>query len=390
MSSSKFDAISTVPWGELYHAYGPATDVPELLQALMSPEAASAELVAAAKLNNESLFEYVTSVLWSNVFHQGTVWQVTATTVPFFAAILRDGPDDIKLKTFLIDYLHHLALGYPQDLFPDLPNPEHEFSEFDGMEDPGGEPSYEPEENYRLLIWHRDSYQAVERHIAAVIPYLNADDEQLAESAIALCGSLPRCATLTVPLLRQLCAEVNRRGAIAAVSLAAVEGASAGRVAEAFAGSSDPLTSMLGSCAAIIADANNASDETVAILTRPLGDLAETASIHSSTVGTLVGRCLARLGSNFRERAADGICQQLEHSEWLATLSLTDNLLKLLFDKPPLPAAADLSTTERRALEAIRDFGIPSCSMFGNYDLLLSDWGIPSSAHELDAWLHSR
>lgn len=151
MPISLFDEIAVVPWAELHHAYGPATDVPDLLRTLMLPEAASPELIDAAKKSKRSVFEHVTWTLWGNVFHQGTVWQVTATTVPFFAAILRDRPADPERKAFLIDYLHHLALGYPQDLFPDLLNPDEAFVEVEGLEDPGGEPNYDAADNRPLI-----------------------------------------------------------------------------------------------------------------------------------------------------------------------------------------------------------------------------------------------
>ncbi|MGI9422534.1 MAG: hypothetical protein ACR2PA_05025 [Hyphomicrobiaceae bacterium] len=388
---SLFDEIADVPWAELHHAYGPATDVPDLLRALMSPEAASPEVIDAAKKNKRSVFDQVTWELCGNVFHQGTVWQVTATTVPFIAAILRDGPDDPKHKAFLIDYLHHLALGYPQDLFPDLLNPNEAFAEVEGLEDPGGEPDYEADDN-RLLIWMRDSYLAVERNIEAVFPYLDADNDQVADAAIALCGSFPRCAEQTVPHLRRLVASEDRRGATAAVSLAVLEGPDARQLAETIATSTNPLTSLLGACAAVLADAENASTEIVTVLTRPLGELSETESVHASTLGTLVGRCLERLGPDYRDRAVAGICSQLVNAGPEESLSLTQSLLTLVFENPPLPPVSKLSATQLRALEAIRDHGgyeFPPGMGFGNYGLLLADWGLPSSAEKFAAWLRT-
>jgi hypothetical protein len=390
MPISLFDEIAAVPWAELHHAYGPATDAPDLLRALMWPEAASPELIGAAKKSKRSVFEHVTWTLWGNVFHQGTVWQVTATTVPFFAAILRDGPDDPECKAFLIDYLHHLALGYPQDLFPDLPNPDEAFAEVEGLEDPGGEPNYDADDNHHL-IWVRDSYEAVERHIEAVLPYLDADNDQVSDAAIALCGSFPRCAEQTVPLLRRLSAKRDRRGATAAVSLAVLQGPDARQLAETIATSPDPLTSVLGACAAVLAYADNASTEIVTILTRPLGEVSETGSAHASTLGTLVGRCLARLGPHYRDRAAAGICNQLVHAGPQESLSLTQSLLTLVFEKPPLPPASKLSATQRRALEAIRDHGGFKISgmEFGNYAMLLRYWGLPQTAGGIETWLRT-
>src|SRR5262245_22559878 len=130
---SLWDEIETVSWANLHHAYGPATDVPDLLRALMNPEAASRDIREAAENSKRSVFDQVTWVLWRNVFHQGSVWQVSATTVPFLAAILRDGPSNFECKAFLISYLHHLALGYPEDMFPDLPDPNVAFAAVEGL-----------------------------------------------------------------------------------------------------------------------------------------------------------------------------------------------------------------------------------------------------------------
>ena len=388
---SLFAKIDAVPWADLHHAYGPATDVPDLLRALMTPEAASGELIDAAKKNRRTLFDHVTWILWGNVFHQGSVWQVTATTVPFFAEILRDGPDEPGQKAFLITYLHHLARGYPEDSFPEPPIPDEAFAEVAGLQDPGDEPDYGEDDN-RYLIWIRDSYEAVERHIDVVLPYLEAEDDCVAEEAIALCASFPRCADRTVPLLRQLASNGGRRGATAAVSLAALEGPEAQPLAESIAASSDHLTAVLGACASVLANADGISPEIVATLTAPLAEIAETESAHASTLSTLVGRCLQRLGPGYRDRAAAGICQQLVGAGHLESLSLTISLLTLVFEGQPPENASSLSAIQRQALEAIRDHGAFRISngTFGNYTSVMHQWGLPQSAKGLDEWLKAR
>ena len=385
---SLFDEIDAVSWAKLHHAYGPATDVPDLLRALMTPEAASPEICEAAKKNKRSVFDQVTWELWGNVFHQGSVWQVTATTVPFFAAILRDGPNNPECKAFLINYLHHLALGYPEDVFPDLPNPDEAFAAIAGLQDPGGEPDYDVEDN-RYLIWMRDSYEAVECNIDVVLPYLDAADDQVAEAAIALCASFPRCADRSVPLLRRLASKGGRRGATAAVSLAALGGPDSRPLAESIAASPDPLTAVLGACAAVLADADGISSDIITTLTTPLDALAQVESAHASSVSSLVGRSLTRLGPDYRDRAAAGICEQLAAASPLEAVSLTHSLLVLVFENQPPQGASALSATQRSALEAIRDHGAFKVSgrTFANYALLLADWGLPQSADGIETWL---
>ena len=51
--------LDSVPWADLEHAYGSAADVPTLLRKLLDP-------------GSESFRNEVLSILYSNVFHQGT------------------------------------------------------------------------------------------------------------------------------------------------------------------------------------------------------------------------------------------------------------------------------------------------------------------------------
>jgi HEAT repeat protein len=65
--------LDRVPWAQLAHAYGEATDVPDLLRGL-------------ANGDGEAL-----SDLFGNIWHQGTVYSATAYAVPFLIELL-DAP----------------------------------------------------------------------------------------------------------------------------------------------------------------------------------------------------------------------------------------------------------------------------------------------------------
>lgn len=386
------EQIDAVPWESLHHAYGPATDVPDLLRALMSPETADAALRDAAKAADRKLFDHVCWTLWGNVFHQGSIWQVTATTVPFFAAILRDGPDDTDTKVFLITYLHHLATGYPDDRFPDIADPDHDFAEVDGMKDPGGAPDYGADDN-RPLIWMRDSYEAVERHIEDVLPYLEHDDPKVSGAAISLCASFPRRADVIVPHLRELASAGDRRGATAALSLAALQDPEVRNLAEPMIASSDLVTSVLGACSIAILDPERITPEAVLALTRPLDGHGDTHQDHAGTLRTLVGRCVVGLGPEFRERAVAQVCEQLAEASPMEALSLTENLLQMAFpDAPPPSNASELSNLQRSVMEAIRDHGpfVVAGGIFGNFAGSLRAWGLPDTSEGLKKWLRKR
>ncbi len=66
------DGLDLIDWGSLSHAYGEASDVPEILRSLLSPDAAE-----------DAAYE-----LYGNIWHQGTVYSATAAAVPFLYELL--------------------------------------------------------------------------------------------------------------------------------------------------------------------------------------------------------------------------------------------------------------------------------------------------------------
>src|SRR4051794_34690517 len=95
------DGLDRIDWSRFHHAYGPANDVPGLLRALGSDDAAPETIKEAAKKRGKSIFEQVTWTLYGNVFHQGSVWGVSAKVVPFLIELLEAGLDE-KRRHFIV------------------------------------------------------------------------------------------------------------------------------------------------------------------------------------------------------------------------------------------------------------------------------------------------
>ncbi|GIG92103.1 hypothetical protein [Plantactinospora endophytica] len=68
--------LERIAWARLYHAYGPAVDVPGQLRALRDPDP-DARAQALGQL-------------FGNVCHQGTRWQASAYVVPFLVGLVDD------------------------------------------------------------------------------------------------------------------------------------------------------------------------------------------------------------------------------------------------------------------------------------------------------------
>jgi len=68
------EQLDDIPWASLTHAYGAASDVPELLLDLMSDD---------GNTRDEAQYE-----LFGNIWHQGTIYEATIYAVPFLRELL--------------------------------------------------------------------------------------------------------------------------------------------------------------------------------------------------------------------------------------------------------------------------------------------------------------
>jgi hypothetical protein len=96
--------LDSINWTSLHHAYGEATDVPDNLRALLSPN----------KLDCSDAYE----ALYLNIFYQGTCYKATAYAVPYLLRILESLA--IPARASMINYLVNLALGIPSTFLPQV------------------------------------------------------------------------------------------------------------------------------------------------------------------------------------------------------------------------------------------------------------------------------
>jgi hypothetical protein len=391
------EGLDAIPWQRLAHAYGPATDVPDLLRALVKPDGAPVELRAKAERNKRSVFEHVVWTLWGNVFHQGTRWQASSHVVPFLAEILRDGaPGDLELRRFLVRYLHHIAIGYPADVFPTLIDPDLDFAGVAPPEDlatlverdPQGEADYS---EATMGGYSRDCYRAVEETLPLVAACARDDDQELALSAIALLASYRT--ELARTALRAIVEEQGgRRKSVALVALAQLDPAATRSSATPLLADHDRFVAIHAAAALLLANPREVTEATVLALTQPLDEITEESTPLTDTVGALVSRCLERLPEEHHAEAVRAIASTLSTAKTITNLVATGTLLHLVFPhgRPP-KAAAELTASQRVALEAIANHGgyMLGDRTFGNYKLLLRNYHLPATAEELRAWLRA-
>src|SRR5204862_595687 len=80
--SSLQEQFSQIPWASIHHAYGPATDTPTHLLALLSEEPEE----------REAALEH----LWASICHQGSIYEASAVAAVFLIQILTQVPDEQK------------------------------------------------------------------------------------------------------------------------------------------------------------------------------------------------------------------------------------------------------------------------------------------------------
>lgn len=96
--------LQAVDWGNIGHAYGPATDVPDLLRALTSDD------IAVIDDAYEDLLNLIN--------HQGSVYEASIETIPFFLQLVT-APDTLDKEAALAQILRFVFWGLPQHrLYP--------------------------------------------------------------------------------------------------------------------------------------------------------------------------------------------------------------------------------------------------------------------------------
>jgi len=158
--------VEAVGWKDIYHAYGPAADVPAQLAAIVVGDDATR---AEAWWN-----------LWGNILHQGTVYEATVPAVPILLALAgwREHPDRAQAISMLREAAATADIRvwrYDDDgrIVSDSDEQRRLYAALHAMVDRGAEPLLhrwreEPAPVQRELLW-----------LLSVLPALRARHESL-------------------------------------------------------------------------------------------------------------------------------------------------------------------------------------------------------------------
>lgn len=152
--------LDDISWGSVEHAYGPATDVPDMLRGLASED--------------PGLRETALRKAFGNIWHQGTVYEATALAVPFLIEIAAAAPR--HGRGGVLDLLWHIAQGTS---YHDV----HQHLAIMG-ERMRNEPGFD-EQLARELEWVRAATEAVAAGGPTYVRLLSTDPDPLVRRACA-------------------------------------------------------------------------------------------------------------------------------------------------------------------------------------------------------------
>lgn len=181
--------MNQIDWSHLTHAFGPATDTPDHLRLLTSPDVAERQQGRVALANT--------------LAHQGTRFAATAIAVPLLLELLNDA--SVPEKPELIRLLVFLAIGYPEYYLPEGLDPRVAFAAADTVarEDAGPEhyDDYEPEV---ADFWARDAYEATLRGVSLFQVLAKSPDSNVRRAAMFALAWFPDAGRESMTILRDL------------------------------------------------------------------------------------------------------------------------------------------------------------------------------------------
>lgn len=374
------EGLDAVVWHKLEHAYGEATDVPELLRALASDN---------AKARSDALY-----ALYGNIWHQGTVYEATAYAVPFLGELL--AAPDVMEKHRILMLLSSLATG---NSYLDV----HQHLEWIYSDDERESDEFQ-DQITEELGWVKAAHEAVYQQSGVILPLLKHDDRDVRCAAGYVLASFPEhYATFSLAL--QQCIEQEDDPIVIGSMLMVLGYLLPARDTDGidylhpFLGlDNDPVVCF----SAAIALAYIARD---AIPHNALGILVDTLTDNSGVedaynqitwvdtdIRATVSSALCFVGAKTAEPIIPRLIEALPELDFFSVTQLVEAILYLLFGQEKLPegvTAADLTPVQRNALKEIASHALqmPTADgkpmINGNIGNLLHAYGLPGSPDQL-------
>ncbi len=401
-ANGPLSGLRDIDWAGLKHAYGPAADVPDLLDALLSAD------------RDEAIY-----ALYGTIFHQGSRYEATAYAVPFLAAMAVD--DTVPGRGEILQMLATLAIGYDEGHLPAGVDTEtwraqtariasadrdDTLRQFDEWVADSADDRTRRSREFRRMTYDFDAqrdraiaelatYDAVRAQILVLRGLLRDPDADVRAATTYVLGWFPEEAELARPALLDLLAGETNAGVTAnAIVAAGLLGAAPPRerltdqvpavrwaAAIALARRGDTSAEVIGELA--VCAARQPPQTEPAVLYQD-GDLQQYAAAS-----------LGKLGADAPSTAIAAVLDGLAGATAWTVPAITAVALRLAFGPPGESAGApgesaapytDLSPLQRRCLHVLAEL---DAIVWHSVDFsnLLRTWGLPEDRATLHRYL---
>jgi len=375
------ERLNQIDWQGLEHAYGPASDVPELIRDLTSADTGAREKA----LSN----------LYGNIWHQGTVYEATAPTVPFLIELLE--ADEVQGKHEILIFLAHLATGRS---YKDVH--QHLMLSRELVDKPEWQAELQQE-----LVWVKNSKDAVALGLP-VYRRMLVHPESLVRDAVGyLLASLGTAAKdVAGEIFQRLAIESDDMVKASLVRAFGIVGGEDERTQTrilAFLSGEQPKSLKLAAAMALVGIMRAAAaPQAITVLLDAIQYPDDYSSLQKScwqrddTIVSSVSCFLATLEGPAALAAEDALIQALGSEKLLQALTIAGALLQLSFQGPIDPGATMNSLTERqqRVLKAFdANHNLWGLNVKGAYfesantGLLMRSYHLPSRLSEFQAFV---
>jgi len=377
------EGIDQVDWARLTHAYGPATDVPDQIRALASPD----EDVRKRALHKS----------FGNIFHQGTRYEATPHAVPFLLELL--AAPDTPGKADLLMLLASIAIGYDETWLPGpvpvsagreaaaggeavaaaAPHP----GDDDYDEDSGDYEyvmSLSDDEQRRMYAYtEMAAYDAVRVGVPLFRSLLADGDASVRTWAASAVAWFPEDAGESLPALATVRGEpVSTATAVVAAGLLG------GRPDPGLLADPDPLLRWAAAIAFANVDQESASQEVVAeLLAQVVGETSGAVPFLDGDLRGYAALALGEVGERHHVAVFDTLLSRIPAVQGIPALPIVGQALRLAFPSTLAEGTAfsALDSRQQRLVSALVES--PSTwqigdATFANFSSLIRAYGLPS------------
>jgi len=324
------EQLDRVSWALLEHAYGPATDVPDLLRKLLDADPA---------VRSKTLW-----TLYGNVFHQGTRYPATPYVIPFLIELIAS--PETPVRGDLLDFWKSLITGY----FSVRERP------FWGDGDKvywGHEIQVDCVDDPYTVALHQIYLESLNGH-DVVLRLLDDADSMVRAASAAVLACLPTVAGKSIPHLRtRLIAEPNgwvrASFAFALGELACIEPLRLMLIED-----DSPAARCMAACelARIDPDAS-LIEPLLRFVAEPIDGYDAIPGAGGHSTGDAAA-AISNLPAEVRWQATPVLCERLKKSRSFETMPLVRTLLSIAFD-PRNEPVSEVNGAQRNVLVCLVD-----------------------------------